>query len=77
MNDFKIPTLKCKRCGHEWIPRTTKYPKVCASCNSPYWNKEKGWYSKMRKKKEMSEEEKDWIGEKTEMAYYAPDKRKK
>jgi len=37
--NYELPTLKCKRCKHEWIPRATKYPQVCPKCNSPYWNK--------------------------------------
>lgn len=42
MNDeIKLPTLKCLRCGYEWIPRQPKKPKYCARCNSPYWNKPK------------------------------------
>ena len=44
--------LECKRCGHSWMPRKqneqlkiTK-PKVCPKCNSPYWDKPRGWYQK-------------------------------
>jgi len=37
--NYELPTLKCKRCGHTWIPRTNKEPRVCAKCNSIYWNK--------------------------------------
>ncbi len=31
----------CNRCGHRWIPRSNKPPKVCPNpaCKSPYWNK--------------------------------------
>jgi uncharacterized OB-fold protein len=36
----KLPTVKCKRCGHEWIPRVEN-PKWCSRCNSPYWDKER------------------------------------
>jgi predicted Zn-ribbon and HTH transcriptional regulator len=35
---IKLTTLKCKRCGHKWIPRQTKLPKTCPKCHSPYWN---------------------------------------
>jgi predicted Zn-ribbon and HTH transcriptional regulator len=30
----------CDRCGHEWIPRgdSTKEPRTCPKCRSPYWN---------------------------------------
>jgi len=31
--------LTCERCGYKWIPETSKEPKACAGCNSPYWNK--------------------------------------
>lgn len=30
---------RCERCGHEWVPReSTKHPRVCPSCKSPYWD---------------------------------------
>lgn len=37
------PVLRCKRCGHKWIPKAKKdgqvsEPKNCPVCNSPYWN---------------------------------------
>jgi hypothetical protein len=40
-NNIELPQLKCLRCGHTWIPRNTKIPKVCPNpkCKSPYWNK--------------------------------------
>ena len=38
---IKVPTLKCLRCGHEWIPNRPVEPKVCPKCKSPYWNKNK------------------------------------
>lgn len=31
-------TLRCLRCGHEWMRRQTAEPRCCAKCNSPYWN---------------------------------------
>jgi DNA-directed RNA polymerase subunit RPC12/RpoP len=31
--------FSCGRCGHKWIPRENREPKVCPSCKSPYWNK--------------------------------------
>lgn len=36
-----VGTVKCKRCGWEWLPRTFDRPIVCANCHSPYWDKEK------------------------------------
>ena len=32
-----METLKCKRCGYEWIPRT-KNPVLCPRCKSKAWN---------------------------------------
>ncbi len=31
---------KClrKKCGHVWIRRSIKLPKVCPNCHSPWWN---------------------------------------
>lgn len=40
MTEIQLPpTLKCKRCRHEWTPRV-KDVKVCPRCKSPYWNEE-------------------------------------
>lgn len=36
---IKLPILKCKRCGNDWVPRMTKLPRNCPKCKSPYWNK--------------------------------------
>ena len=35
--EFTLPVLKCLRCGHTWIPRAPKKPKVCPNlkCKSP------------------------------------------
>ena len=41
MNQINIPHLKCLRCKHQWIPRSSNYPKVCPNCNSPYWDKKR------------------------------------
>jgi len=38
MEKIKVPVLRCKRCGHEWVPRGTEVT-ICPSCKSPYWNK--------------------------------------
>ena len=27
----------CMRCAYRWLPRHTRRPKACASCNSPWW----------------------------------------
>jgi len=37
----RLPRFKCLRCGHVWIPRKDEYPRCCAGCKSPYWDKEK------------------------------------
>lgn len=66
---MKIPKLKCKRCGHSWIPRAEKPPKVCPGCNSPYWYKDYSRSDKIREDKKNKE-----VGDLTEMAYYGPNK---
>lgn len=33
--------FKCKRCSHEWTPRSNKPPRVCPKCKSPYWDRER------------------------------------
>ena len=38
---FQESQLICKRCGHRWLQRNIKLPKVCPSCKSPYWNRER------------------------------------
>ena len=30
--------VKCNRCGHRWIRRHEKLPKVCPNCKSDKWN---------------------------------------
>lgn len=51
---IQLETYKCKRCGHEWVPRVTYRPKRCPSCQSTSWDTEPTY---RRKKKE--EEKKD------------------
>jgi rubrerythrin len=46
----KLTVLTCKRCGHQWAPRT-KSPIVCPSCHSPYWNKPVSTTKRRRRKK--------------------------
>ena len=48
---IKLTKLECKRCEHEWIPRTEVYPKLCPKCKSPYWDRDR-----IRIKKEDQEE---------------------
>jgi len=48
MEEINLPFFKCLRCNHKWIPRVPKKPKVCPSCNSPYWDKERGWYKALK-----------------------------
>ena len=40
MEKVKITKLKCKRCGHEWVP-TKEEIFSCPKCHSPKWNVEK------------------------------------
>ena len=30
---------RCVKCGHKWVQRGKKKPKVCSCCKSPNWNK--------------------------------------
>ena len=53
-NEIELPTLKCLRCGYEWIPRQPKKPKYCARCNSPYWDRLKVKQSGPQRKAEPS-----------------------
>jgi len=46
VTEIKLPTLTCKRCGHDWHPKKQSMPTVCPGCNSPYWNKERLFKSK-------------------------------
>ena len=34
----KIASVKCLKCGHEWVARTSK-PKACPNCKRYDWNK--------------------------------------
>ena len=36
-----LPELRCRRCGHRWHPREPRLPRVCPSCKSPYWDRER------------------------------------
>jgi len=36
---INITKLKCKKCGHEWLPRTAQDPRECPKCKSRDWNK--------------------------------------
>lgn len=35
----RINSLKCLRCGAEWLPRKVEKPATCPKCRSPYWDK--------------------------------------
>jgi len=41
MNDLKLVSLECKRCGHKWIPRKAKV-RWCPNCTSYKWDEVKG-----------------------------------
>ena len=71
MTKIKLPYLFCKRCFHQWIPRSQELPKVCPHCNSPYWNKERRkdiMKEKPKKKIKKDYDDRD-IGEMTELAH--------
>ena len=38
---YRLPTLTCLRCGHEWHPKSNRRPVRCARCKSPYWDRER------------------------------------
>lgn len=38
MPKVTVAGFRCERCGHEWVPRGAKKPKVCPKCKSPYWD---------------------------------------
>lgn len=48
-----MKTLKCKRCKHEWTPRTDN-PTLCPHCKSYKWNEMKMEHMK-RNSYEMKE----------------------
>jgi primosomal protein N' len=33
-----VPTLKCLKCGYEWIPRKADRPKECPDCKRRNWD---------------------------------------
>lgn len=41
MCHITVDRLRCFRCGHEWQPTRGTLPKMCPSCKSPYWNRER------------------------------------
>jgi predicted Zn-ribbon and HTH transcriptional regulator len=34
---LRLTTLKCQRCGHEWIPRQAEV-RICPKCKSAKWD---------------------------------------
>lgn len=41
--DWVAEHVRCRRCGHVWMPRTRGKPRRCASvkCRSPYWDRDR------------------------------------
>ena len=36
----KLPTtLRCKRCGHRWVPRVAHRPVQCPACHQGAWDR--------------------------------------
>ncbi len=33
-----ITKVKCKKCGHAWLPRSEKRPKLCPECGRATWD---------------------------------------
>lgn len=46
---IKITKLKCKRCGHQWVPKKEDV-RQCPKCKSVWWDKEKEKNKKNSKK---------------------------
>jgi len=38
---LKLEKLRCKKCGHTWIPRKEDV-RYCPKCKTAYWDVEKG-----------------------------------
>ena len=36
--EVKIDGWQCERCGYSWA-KGTVYPKTCAKCRTPYWDR--------------------------------------
>lgn len=41
MTMMKLPTNKCLRCGHTWIPRSNKRAAACPKCYNRRWDERK------------------------------------
>lgn len=37
MSVIILPKLKCRHCGHEWVPRQEKPPERCVRCQRKKW----------------------------------------
>jgi predicted Zn-ribbon and HTH transcriptional regulator len=46
-----IERQTCMRCGWGWWPKKPGKPRVCPSCKSPYWDRERTLNIQKRKKK--------------------------
>ena len=40
MQIIELKKMKCKRCGHEWVPRKKEIV-LCPKCKSPYFDKDR------------------------------------
>ena len=63
-NKMNLPTLKCLRCGYEWVPRPLNDPRHCPKCSFHHWNSqklsirvEKGVYSRGRVVRQYKKDE--------------------
>jgi len=32
-----LPFFTCQRCGHTWVPRLARMPRLCPACKSFLW----------------------------------------
>ena len=39
MSEIFLTPLKCKQCGHSWLPRTPR-PVECPNCKSRRWDED-------------------------------------
>src|SRR5678809_1540495 len=62
MAKVRLQAWKCERCGHQWIPRSSKIPTVCPKCKSPYWSRPTGDKSHASRKPSWQEPVREIIG---------------
>ena len=41
MESMQVLKNKCLRCGHKWVQRQDKRPKVCPKCKNAWWDEKR------------------------------------